>query len=108
MLVKVMILRCYNSSMIKAIIFDWGGVLIDEPAEALMSYCASKLNLDREEFKKEYHKYEKSFQKNDLTEAGLWRKICKNLGTMPPKSGSIWRDAVQNVFKENKKALFTS
>ena len=34
--------------MIKAIIFDWGGVLIDNPANGLMEYCANSLEIKTE------------------------------------------------------------
>ncbi|MCK4401063.1 hypothetical protein KAW08_02015 [bacterium] len=35
---------------IKAIIFDWGGVLIDNPAPDLMAYCAQTLRVSVEKF----------------------------------------------------------
>jgi hypothetical protein len=37
-------------STIKTIAFDWGGVLIDNPAEAIVSYCANKLNVPTQNF----------------------------------------------------------
>ncbi len=91
--------------MIKAIIFDWGGVLIHDPEDSLMVYCANKLGLEVNIFKKKYYQYQKDFHKNKITEMELWKKICKELGVSAPKPGSIWQKAVKKIFKENKSVI---
>lgn len=88
--------------MAEAIIFDWGGVLIDNPAEELMNYCASKLKVKIEELKKIFAEYESSFQRGEISENDLWKKICSQLNIEQPKSESLWKEAVKNVFRDKK------
>ena len=88
--------------MIKAVIFDWGGVLIENPASELMAYCASYLGTTSQKFTTTYLKYEKLFQKNQIAENELWRVICAKLKVEVPKIKSLWGKAVKSVFRENK------
>ena len=48
---------------IKSVIFDWGGVLIDDPAPGLMQYCADALKVSKEDYIKAHSKFEADFQK---------------------------------------------
>ncbi len=57
--------------MIKTVIFDWGGVLIDNPADGLMQYCANSLDAKAETFKNIYSTLENKFQKGAITEDNL-------------------------------------
>jgi hypothetical protein len=49
--------------MIKSIVFDWGGVLIDRPTPHLLHYFAEYFNITEEKFNNAHKKYEDSFQK---------------------------------------------
>ena len=49
--------------MIKAVIFDWGGVLIDNPALGLVAYCAEHLGVSEATFAEAHKKFEPAFQK---------------------------------------------
>ena len=91
--------------MIKAIIFDWGGVLIKDCSTARLNYCASKLGVNANKLKIEFQKYEKDFWKNKLTELELWEKICKKLEVSVPKPSSIWLNALKKFIIENKKVI---
>ena len=86
--------------MIKAIIFDWGGVLIDNPADGLMEYCADSLKVDVSILKNIFSKYELIFQKGEISEEELWNKICTELNIKKPTVKSLWKDAVKSVFKD--------
>jgi epoxide hydrolase-like predicted phosphatase len=88
--------------MIKAIIFDWGGVLIDNPTDNLMKYCAESLEVDVKRFKNAFSKYESVFQKGKISENKLWDKICSELNLKKPSSKSLWKNAVKNIFKDKK------
>ena len=88
--------------MIKAIVFDWGGVLIDYPVSASISYCADKLNVDEKLFSREFKKYVNLFQKGEITEDYLWDNICKRLGIQKPTTASLCREAFHHVYAPKK------
>lgn len=89
--------------MIKAIIFDWGGVLIENPYEELMDFCAKYLNIKTEELKRLHSSYEPEYQKGNLLENEMWEKICNQLNVDSPKINSLWKEAVKKVFKDQPK-----
>lgn len=91
--------------MIKAVIFDWGGVLIHDPSIELMDYCAKKLGISVDILKIEYQVYEKDFQKGKTKESEVWHKICKKLAITMPQSGSIWKEGVEYSFKNNEQVI---
>ena len=61
--------------MIKSIIFDWGGVLIDNPQEELINHCARYLNVSKEKFNNVLNALPKDVQ----------NKIIENLITLNKK-----------------------
>ena len=62
-----------------SVIFDWGGVLIEDPAPGLMQYCAQTLNVSKEEYEKAHQKFSADFQKNLVREDTFWDRICREL-----------------------------
>ena len=84
--------------MIKAIVFDWGGVLIDYPISASILYCAELLNVDKELFERTFRQYVTMFQKGELTEDMLWEGISKKLKIQKPTTSSLCREAFHNVY----------
>ncbi|HET7098976.1 MAG TPA: hypothetical protein VFI61_01940, partial [Patescibacteria group bacterium] len=61
--------------MIQAIIFDWGGVLTDNPADGLIEYCSTSLKITHDVLKTAFSKIEADFQKDLISEADLWKRI---------------------------------
>jgi len=88
--------------MIKAIIFDWGGVLIENPHTGLVAYCAHYLNVAEEEIRTVFHKFEQNFQKGTTSEDVFWEKVCIDLGIQKPSIPSLWGTAFRTVYRENK------
>lgn len=84
---------------IKAIIFDWGGVLIDDPAPGLMQYCASALKVSKKDFIEVYRKFISNFGKGIINEGTFWLKICAELAVAVPKIDSLWGQAFKAVYK---------
>ncbi len=82
---------------IQAVIFDWGGVLIDDPAPGLMQYCADKLSVSKKDYIKAHKKFAQDFQKG-LSEDNFWPKVCKELNKPVPEVKSLWGDAVRTVY----------
>lgn len=85
------------SSMIKAVIFDWGGVYIDEPMQELVRYCSSKLGVDEQTFTQSFKKHEPKFKKGLVSEKDFWVKLCAELKVEPIPE--LWGQAVESVFR---------
>ena len=88
--------------MIKSIVFDWGGVLIDRPTPGLLHYFAEYFNTTEEKFNNIHKKYEDSFQKGTLPEDSYWEKMCTDLSKNKPVEKSLWKQAFKSVYHEKK------
>lgn len=84
--------------MIKAILFDWGGVLIENPDQRLMKYCSKILGTQPDILNPIFTPYEHLFQRGQIHEHNLWIAICEELRINLPTSTSIWKDAVKSAF----------
>ncbi len=82
---------------IKSVIFDWGGVLIDDPAPGLMRYCAEALGVSKENYIKAHSKFAADFQKGLISEDAFWQRICSELNVPKPKAHSLWADAFKTA-----------
>ncbi len=91
--------------MIKAVIFDWGGVLIDNPAEELMAHCAAFLGTDGPTLKKALDPLLPEFQRGTISESEFWTKICTTLEINSHVTGSLWKEAVKKSF-HNKQEVY--
>ena len=89
--------------MIKAIIFDWGGVYIDEPMEGLVKYCSKRLGVHKQEFIRIFKDYEKQLKTGTVTENHFWEQVCADLDV--PVVQGLWREAVEEVFTVKEKTL---
>ena len=83
--------------MIRAVIFDWGGVLIDDPAPGLIDYFAKALGVTGEALVHAYIKFVQEFQKGMMSEHTLWERLCAELGVRRSYNPTLWRDAVRYV-----------
>lgn len=88
--------------MIRAVIFDWGGVLIDNPAPGLLDYCADHLGVPTPTFTEVFHHYNELFDIGLLTEEELWTRVTTELKISQPKTKSLWADAFRSVYKPKK------
>ena len=83
---------------IKAVIFDWGGVLIDDPAPGLMQYCAKELNVSKQQYTEAHQRFEADFVKGLISEDTFWSRICRELNIPKPKAHSLWTDAFKSAY----------
>ena len=83
---------------IESVIFDWGGVLIDDPAPGLMQYCAQALAVSKEDYIRANNKFAAEFQKGLIGEDIFWDRICGELKVPKPKVNSLWADAFKAVY----------
>ncbi|MFB3924839.1 MAG: HAD family hydrolase [Syntrophales bacterium] len=87
---------------IKSVIFDFGGVLIDDPVPGIVRYCADYLKADPDDFRRVCWKYAPEFQKGAVAEDVFWRKICSELGKEQPRSASLWSEAFESAYSEKE------
>jgi epoxide hydrolase-like predicted phosphatase len=87
---------------IKAIIFDWGGVLIDDPIPGMVRYCADQLHISRENVFNIYHEYAYDFQTDRVSEKILWKKIMNKMGIDGNEMDSLWLNAFKQVYKPKR------
>lgn len=83
---------------IKSVIFDWGGVLIEDPAPGLVKYCSEALGVSKEDYIKAYNKFGVDFQRDIINEDTFWDGICGELGKPRPDVPSLWSDAFKAVY----------
>ena len=84
--------------VIESVIFDWGGVLIEDPAPGLVKYCSEALAISKEDYVKAYDKSGGDFQKGMVSEEEFWERMCGELGVSKPKVPSLWGDAFEAAY----------
>ena len=89
--------------MIKAVIFDWGGVLIDNPTQGMIDYMARALGISKNVV---YNGVDQAlmiqFQKGKVSEDTVWEKVCAAFNVMKPVRPSLWKDAFKEVYRPRK------
>lgn len=88
--------------MIKAIIFDWGGVLIDETLGEMDKYCADVLGVKVENYNIACQKGLDDFARGNIIEDEFWQVVCGELDIDIPNVKSLWDNAVKEVFNEKE------
>ncbi len=83
---------------IESVVFDWGGVLIDDPAPGLIRYCAQALGVTKEDYIRAHNKFAADFQKGLIDEDMFWERICGELKVSKPKVLSLWADAFKAAY----------
>jgi len=84
---------------INAVIFDWGGVLIEDPAPALFKYCANALDVSEEQYAIAFDICINDFQAGAVTERQFWMNMTKRLEVPMPKADSLWTEAFAQAYK---------
>jgi len=84
---------------INAVIFDWGGVLIEDPAPALFKYCANTLGVGEEQYIIAFDICVNDFQTGAVTEQQFWMNMTKRLKAPMPKADSLWTEAFTAAYR---------
>ncbi|MFH1370925.1 MAG: HAD family phosphatase [Planctomycetota bacterium] len=87
---------------IRAIIFDWGGVLAEDPAPGLVSYCAKALGVSVDEYKLAYDIFMDDFQTGRVTEQQFWLNMTSRIGVPMPKDNCLWGEAFAAIYVPRK------
>lgn len=89
--------------MIRAVIVDWGGVLIDDIAPFIIEYVANHLGVSCEEFTVQMRQcVYLDFGKGCISEDIFWDNACKTMGIEKPRVHSLWGDAFKAGYSEKK------
>ena len=84
--------------MITTIVFDLGGVIIENPKIPLRLYCADNLGVNPDELGPLLDKYISDFQIGLITENKFWELITSDLDISLPKENSLWQQAIKSAF----------
>ena len=87
---------------IDSVIFDWGGVLINDPRPGLMQYCAKIFGVSVEEYIKVHDRFMDDFQKGLVGEEEFWSRICRLLKKPKPAQHSLWGEAFRAAYSPRK------
>jgi putative hydrolase of the HAD superfamily len=91
--------------MVKAIIFDWGGVLCEETALGLISYFSQALKVAPEPLVRAFRPFLPAFQKGEISEDDLWQGMCAALEIERPYNQSLWGDALRAIYVPKKEVF---
>ncbi len=92
-------------SEIKCIIFDWGGVLIDNPTEDFATECSKRIGVNVRDLIKSYSNYADQFERGFLTESELWQKMGERLNIKIPNSNSLWLDCFKKIYSPREEVI---
>ena len=84
---------------INSIIFDWGGVLIDDPGPPMIEYCYGVLGVSEEVYNEAVGKVISDFRTGHIEEATFWQRVCAELNVAVPEHRSLWGEAFDSVYR---------
>ena len=93
---------------IEAVLFDWGGVLIDDPAPGLLDYCARALGVPVSQYVQAHNKHAGPFQRGLVAEEVFWQRVCGELDRPLPPQPSLWGDAFRAVYAPREEVFALS
>lgn len=92
--------------MIKAIIFDYGKVIGNDPSDYIYKAVSKKFKINRNEVKDEFFKFIFSLERGEIPEKIFWKKLAKNLNIVDYKKiRKIWIGEFRKHAKVDKKIL---
>ena len=89
-------------SEIKAVIFDWGGVLIENPTEGILRYCREVLGIGTGCMLAAYRKLIPYFQEGKISEEEFWKGVRRRTGAKGGLPASLWLEAFEHSYVEKK------
>lgn len=79
--------------MIKAIIFDFGGVFRNEASRVLFSEIENKFQINREQLFKGFKGVFEPYERGKISDQEAWQKFSQNIGkNLPAGYEALWTD----------------
>jgi len=91
---------------IESIIFDWGGVLIDDPRPGLLRYCSEAFGVPLEEYTPVHDLFLDDFHKGKIGEEKFWRQIADKLGKSIPPERPQWYEAFRSAYVPKQEMFY--
>lgn len=82
----------------ESVIFDWGGVLIDDPRPGLLRYCANAFGVSEERYAPVHDLFLDEFHTGKISEETFWRKIAGKFDKPVPTDSSLWSRAFRSAY----------
>jgi len=83
---------------IESVIFDWGGVLIDNPRAGLLRYCAHAFGVSQDDYTPVHDSFLDEFHTGAISEQMFWCRISAELGKPAPEIRSLWYEAFRAAY----------
>jgi len=83
---------------VKSIIFDWGGVLIEDPRPGLLRFCAEAFGVPQDEYIPVHDSFLDKFHIGAIGEQEFLLGISAELGKSVPKIRSFWYEAFRAAY----------
>jgi len=83
---------------IKSVIFDWGGVLIEDPRPALLRFCADAFGVGQDQYTPAHDMFLEKFHIGAISEQEFWLGISAELGRPVPEIHSFWYEAFRAAY----------
>jgi putative hydrolase of the HAD superfamily len=90
----------HTKRLFNAVIFDVGGVLVDNPWPGMLNHYTTHLNVDKEHFQSAYDEVVEEWQMGEIHEKAFWEKMCSKLKVALPTSEDLWREGFKKTYKE--------
>lgn len=91
--------------MIHTVMFDLGGVLIEDPSASMVTAFANYFQVDRKTLHKALQKHWDAWHKGFLSEQALWAQATADLHIQNPPYDSLWLDGFRQGCRENPEML---
>jgi HAD superfamily hydrolase (TIGR01509 family) len=83
---------------IKSVIFDWGGVLIDDPRPGLLRFCAEAFGVSQDRYTPVHDMFLEKFHIGAISEQEFWLGVSAELGRPVPEIRSFWYEAFRAAY----------
>lgn len=91
--------------MIKAVIFDWGGVLIKFPPNQTVKYWAKYLGINNLKLKLFYEQHKKELWKGTLTQEKFFNLVAEKFNCAKPRRSVCLKIHSTKLIANKKKSL---